>query len=340
MKHLDCFSGIGGFSLAAKRVWGSEYDNVGFVEIDRYCQEILKMRFKEAMIYGDIRKVTAADFNADIDILTGGFPCQPFSTCGKRKGKEDNRYLWPELHRLIRETRPRWFIGENVAGIIKMELDTVLSDLEKEGYSTQTFIIPACGINAPHRRNRVWIVGYSQKSGTTPKREVLGEGEGNKKSPDTFEIVPNVADSDGNVLEKRGVARYHNTERFIKRSNVDASDTQSGESRQQAKQEGGEDTCGGSGEVTTYPNVGGIRRHERQNIEKGTTSCGSWSENWIEVATRLCGVDDGLPARVDGLELSKQRHRIKRLEALGNAIVPEVVEEIMIAIKLTEGRNG
>ncbi len=97
----------------------------------------------------------------EINLLTGGFPCQPFSIAGKRKGKEDNRFLWPEMFRIIKETRPRWIIAENVAGIVRMALDDCLSDLEGEGYSTQAVIIPACTVNAPHRRDRIWIVGYS-----------------------------------------------------------------------------------------------------------------------------------------------------------------------------------
>ncbi|MEE9612810.1 MAG: DNA cytosine methyltransferase, partial [Desulfatiglandales bacterium] len=106
-------------------------------------------------------------------LLTGGFPCQPFSVAGQRRGKEDDRYLWPEMLRVISEAKPCWILAENVPGIFHMALDTVLADLEGEGYTTGTFIIPACSLNAPHRRNRVWIVGYSTGSrGWRATREI------------------------------------------------------------------------------------------------------------------------------------------------------------------------
>jgi len=157
MRMLDLFSGIGGFSLAASWVWGDELEIVGFVEIDKFCQKVLKKHWPDVPIYEDIKELDGTQFKS-VDLITGGFPCQPFSVAGKRKGKEDDRYLWPEMFRVIQEIKPHWVISENVIGIINMELDKVLSDLESEGYETETFIIPACGVDAPHRRNRVWIV--------------------------------------------------------------------------------------------------------------------------------------------------------------------------------------
>ncbi len=208
MKLLDLFSGIGGFSLAAQWVWGDELEIVAFCEIDPFCQKVLRKHWPNVPIIGDVRDVERetldnttgsrhleqsreieAEQNSNwkkdrlsltsgsngIDLLTGGFPCQPFSCAGKRKGKEDNRFLWPEMFRVIKEIRPRWIIAENVAGIVRMALDDCLSDLEGEGYSTQAIIIPACAVNAPHRRDRVWILAYtglnakgtSEESGST-----------------------------------------------------------------------------------------------------------------------------------------------------------------------------
>lgn len=118
MKHLDLFSGIGGFALAAQWVWGSEYENVGFCDNDPFCQKVLKKHWPEAKIYGDIRKLKPRKGAADI--VTGGFPCQPFSQAGKREGTEDNRYLWPEMLRVIRTVKPSWVIAENVYGIITL----------------------------------------------------------------------------------------------------------------------------------------------------------------------------------------------------------------------------
>lgn len=159
MNVLDLFSGIGGFSLGLTR---AGFNTIAFCEIDKYCQKILKKHWPDVPVFDDIKKLRAKDINGTIDVICGGFPCQPFSVAGNRIGKDDDRYLWPEMLRIIQESRPRWVIGENVPGIIDMALDTVLFDLEREGYKTQTFIIPACAINAPHRRDRIWIVANNE----------------------------------------------------------------------------------------------------------------------------------------------------------------------------------
>ncbi|MCE5333932.1 MAG: DNA (cytosine-5-)-methyltransferase [Desulfobacteraceae bacterium] len=186
MRHLDLFSGIGGFALAASWVWGSEHEIVAFCEIDKYCRSVLGKHWPGAPIIEDIRDVTAKalsdlavlqwkaiersepDGNLpvdEIDLLTGGFPCQPFSCAGKRAGKADDRFLWPEMLRVIKKTRPRFILAENVPGIIRMELDNCLSALEAEGYACGTLVIPACAVNAPHRRDRVWIVAHRFSNG-------------------------------------------------------------------------------------------------------------------------------------------------------------------------------
>jgi DNA (cytosine-5)-methyltransferase 1 len=156
--HLDLFSGIGGFALAAK--WNG-YRTVGFCDNEPYAQAVLKKHWPEVPCHKDIREVRG-DLYAGVSLLTGGFPCQPFSVAGKQRGKDDNRYLWPEMLRVIREARPAWIIGENVAGIVNLALDTVCSDLEAEGYEVEPIIIPACAVDAPHRRDRVWIVAHAK----------------------------------------------------------------------------------------------------------------------------------------------------------------------------------
>jgi DNA (cytosine-5)-methyltransferase 1 len=202
---LDLFSGIGGFSLAAR--WTGQIETVAFVEIDTFCQKVLKKHWPDVPIISDIREVTGdrlreiiADTvgtgnqyapdaarellngswntgpgrgtepsDCNIDILTGGFPCQPFSCAGKRKGTEDNRFLWPEMLRVIREVEPTWVIAENVRGLLSIDNGVVFekccSDLEALGYEVQPFVIPACAVNAPHRRDRVWIVAHSTSGG-------------------------------------------------------------------------------------------------------------------------------------------------------------------------------
>ena len=195
--HLDLFSGIGGFAIAFQR---AGFETVGFCEKDEYAQKILVKQFGAIVedskcdrrqswrpkqsrqqrgiasdspsprLHPDIFTLNGADY-AGVDVITGGFPCQPFSTAGKRKGKEDDRHLWPEMLRVISEARPAWVLGENVPGIVSMELDSVLSDLENIGYSCWPCVVPACAVDARHRRDRVWIVAYSDAAGWRKQRK-------------------------------------------------------------------------------------------------------------------------------------------------------------------------
>lgn len=164
MNVLDLFSGIAGFTRGLESVG---FTTSAFCERDPYAQAVLKKHYPEIKIYDDIREVTGERLKADgftIDVITGGWPCQPVSQVGKRKGEADNRYLWPQMFRVINEVRPRWVIGENVTGIIKMGIDTVLADLEGIGYTTQTFDLPAASVGANHQRRRVFIVGHDEAS--------------------------------------------------------------------------------------------------------------------------------------------------------------------------------
>ncbi len=299
MRHLDLFSGIGGFAYAIDQVW----DNAEhiFCDNDKFCQQVLKKHWPNSKIYDDIREITSNTYqsgcvhwqlekqsterhdktqcepipgisSSGVFILTGGFPCQPFSQAGKRRGVEDDRHLWPEMLRVIRLTQPQWVIAENVRGILTIEqgmvFEQVCTDLENEGYEVQPIIIPAVSVNAPHRRDRIWFVA-NRKSGKPGK----------------------------SAEQKRG--------EDIGGRNSDASDT----------------------------NARGIRRYQRKGDEKETASRNSWERNWLEAATEFCGVDDGLPVELDGFELSKAGHRNERLKSLGNAIVPQVAIEILKAIK-------
>ena len=164
MKVLDLFSGIGGFSLGLDR---AGMETVAFCEIEDYPVTVLNKHWPDVPVYRDVRKLTGEQIEQEVgrvNVICGGFPCQPFSVAGQQKGKEDDRHLWPEMFRLIQEIRPRWVIGENVAGFIRMALDDVLHDLEGEGYTTQSFVIPACAVGGIHRRDRCWIVAHSGDS--------------------------------------------------------------------------------------------------------------------------------------------------------------------------------
>jgi len=320
MRHLDLFSGIGGFAYAAKMVWGEDYECIGFCDNDKYCQQLLKRRFPNVKIWDDIRAVTAdteSDRNSrnngnntetqekirggiikhrssnqpQTDIITGGFPCQPFSCAGKRKGTADDRFLWDEMYRVICEFVPRWVIAENVRGLLSIEegmvFNKVLTDLENAGYEVQPFIIPACAVNAPHRRDRVWIIANKQ----CERPYGLGQEESIAREQQIYENQKqgwNEMAGDNGGCNRRG----------------DVANPESGKSEQQTEQEG------------------------REDIGRG-----SWEANWLEVATELCGVSYGLSAELDGFKLSKSGHRVERLKALGNSIVPQVAMEIMKAIK-------
>jgi DNA (cytosine-5)-methyltransferase 1 len=316
MKHIDLFSGIGGFSYAADQVW-PDLEHI-FCDIDPFCRAVTQKHWPGSTHYADIRELIAnaerernggglgngysskgkipvgketsyartdeignGGTESETWLVTGGFPCQPFSQAGRRRGTADDRYLWPAMFRVIQLTSPQWVIGENVGGFVTwnegMVLEQVCTDLESEGYEVQPFIIPACAVNAPHRRDRVWIVANKQRPGL---ERGIEQGEGQRGQSGRIWI--NEKQNAQNTIGKRSGWRMEGRRQVLGRKGSEAKDA-------------GPD----------------------------------WEENWIEVATRLCRVDDGLPARVDGPELSKSAHRRERLKSLGNAIVPQVALEIM-----------
>ena len=311
MRHIDLFSGIGGFALAASWVWGPDHHIVSLCEIDPFCRKILNKHWPDAPVHDDIKTLEGKPYAGTIDILTGGFPCQPYSVAGKRKGKEDDRALWPEMLRVIQEAKPRWIIGENVTGFVNMGLDDCLSDLEGEGYETTSFIIPACAVNAPHRRDRTWIVANRQ-SWKNDMRICGGMAETQEFRE---RINPTACIGD----------QYA--------SNAQNLNSRSGLCKTGSKQNGDQPSDGsGVATHTSRQRLQGGQRtgtHDERPAPHGSvTECHSaWDEPWIEAATRLCRVDDGI---------SRQMDRTKRLKALGNAIVPQVAFKIMKAIEFTQ----
>ncbi len=203
MTHVDLFSGIGGFALAAG--WAG-FRTVCFCEIDPYCQAVLQKHWPGVPIIGDVRDVTRGSINGRPTLVTGGVPCQPASVAGKRRGKDDDRWLWPEAFRVVRELRPHWCLFENVNGLLTLEdgvvFDHLLSDLEGIGYSDRPFVVPACAVNAPHRRDRVWIVANAEvpewgaMRQDHPRRRTTETG-----GPSIREGCQDVADSGINGLE-------------------------------------------------------------------------------------------------------------------------------------------
>jgi DNA-cytosine methyltransferase len=217
MKLLDLFSGIGGFSLGAE---AHGIETIGFVEKDPFCQRVLKKHWPDVPIESDIRNVKGENYGAT-DIISGGFPCQPFSVAGKRKGTDDDRYLWDETIRVVAEVKPRWFIGENVEGLINIQdgmvLRQVQDDLEKEGFQVQCLVIPASGIGAWHQRKRVWIIAYSNNNGLKRGQSETCNKDASGKNNTSFrgESASNTSRSDddrGNKKKPRideSVSRSH-----------------------------------------------------------------------------------------------------------------------------------
>jgi DNA (cytosine-5)-methyltransferase 1 len=322
MIHLDLFSGIGGFALAVDEVWPN-VEHI-FCEINPFCQKVLQKHWKESVIYGDIRDVNKNslsdgriyrepkeqtnlrnvwDFGTRneprVHLLTGGFPCQPFSQAGKRKGTNDNRYLWPEMLRVIQEFKPTRVVAENVRGLLTIEqgvvFEQVCLDLERENYEVQPFIIPAVAVNAPHRRDRVWFVAYNTNGGRRSSKAITDE---ERYAPQPRE---------NGELEGR-----------LERPYNDASDLSS-EGRERNRIQG-------AGRLGQH-----CRDRKGQELQKFNVE--RWSENWLEVATELCRVDDGLPEGLDFSGYTKAGHRVEWLKSLGNAIVPQVAIEIFKAIR-------
>ena len=257
MKVLDLFSGIGGFSLGLER---AGMETVAFCEIDKFCQKVLNKHWPNVPIFEDVRSL---DYDGTVDVICGGFPCQPFSVAGKQKGKEDDRHLWPAMFSLIQKYRPNWVIGENVAGLVNMGLDDVLTDLESEGYTVRTFVIPACAINAPHRRDRVWIVGYSEHDGPLTSTE---RGEFNKTSN-------NHTQGQNKASQSTGASKSANNEAMA--------DT---------LREG----------LQGFRGFDEIIEDARQ---KGFSRGGvGGSKEWSEIASRVCRDDDGVSNRMDRLK--------------------------------------
>ena len=304
MKVLDLFSGIGGFSLGLER---AGMETVAFCENDKFCQKVLAKHWPDVPIHNNIEELDGREYKGTVDLVCGGFPCQPFSVAGQQRGKEDDRALWPEMLRVIREVEPSWVIGENVVGIIHMELDNVLSDLEGAGYSCQTFVIPACAVDAKHRRDRVWIIAShtnfnSKPDGSQYEAERSGQLD--------------VADADSSHIKRRGLSSGV----YEKNSNTNSRGTQEENvaDAECLRQQGqGEHEHSGNQEAHRERQAShaldvGFREKRRSQPRMG---------GMVDGVSRWMDEPEGIP-RVIG----KVPDRVHRLKALGNAVVPQVVE--------------
>ena len=299
MTHGSLFSGIGGFDLAAQ--WMG-WENVFHVERDPFCRQVLSHHFPKSQSFDDVKTFDATHLRGRVSVISGGFPCQPFSAAGKRAGTSDDRYLWPEMFRIIREARPTYVVAENVRGLISwnegLVLDTVCADLEREGYEVFPVVLPAASVNAPHRRDRIWIVAHANdERGAGGPRQVQG--------------------ADGEVSQRDDDAQ----------------------------------PCHAGAADTTNANGYGLQRCLPTDIDRQSPSPKELAEERLRNATGpqvqfqnfptvapLCGRDDGLPQRLDGITFPKWRR--ESIKAYGNAIVPQVALQIFRAIEDIDRRTA
>jgi|694.fasta_scaffold146252_2 DNA (cytosine-5)-methyltransferase 1 len=336
MKHGSLFSGIGGFDLAAE--WMG-WENVFHCEWNEFGQKVLHHYWPNAETFTDITKSDFTKYANKIDILTGGFPCQPYSMAGKRKGKEDERHLWPEMLRAIREIKPKYIVGENVFGLLNwnggLVFDEVHTDLEFEGYEVQAVVIPAAAVNAPHGRDRVWFVAYNYNNGlhgTKDGQSVGQRDERNKEGQNQTCESTRCAKEDASFTANtkncgcgRGVCeRCSNGKRKLF-------------SDEQRRCEMGGEIKGhsGIGNVTDTANIGRKDALENGELEGGRFGIGNKPPTWDAFPSQspICGGDDGIPTKLDGITFSKWRN--ESIKAYGNAIVPQVAYEIFKAIQRT-----
>jgi DNA (cytosine-5)-methyltransferase 1 len=343
LKVLDLFSGIGGFSLGLHST--GIFDTIKFVEFDKYCQKVLNKNFPNIPIEGDIRNVKGTEFEADV--ITGGFPCQPFSVAGKQKGTNDNRYLWPEMFRLIKEIKPEFVIGENVQGIINLQdgmvLRQVLNDLEGEGFEVQCFLIPASGIGAWHQRNRTWIIGHSKHNGllasekrSRDKKINGGTSEGQNQTIESERTSGST--NDGNVsntnsgLRGRWGTIGESGEDQIWRFRTEEEEQTTHDIRSQtigcnALSREGEEDVPHSNEIGLQGrSIQSNNMQDGSNADQTSSSSIGQQQTWWEVESSICRIPNGISYELD-------KDRASRIKTLGNAIVPQIAREIGLAIK-------
>lgn len=399
MKHGSLFSGIGGFDLAAE--WMG-WENVFHCEWNEFGKKVLNYYWPESISYHDITKTDFTIHRGGIDILTGGFPCQPFSGAGKRKGTDDNRYLWPEYLRTIREVKPTFVIGENVAGILsmgerevfakvegrsvtrfadidkyeaiytrqeKMLVNSICEDLEKEGYHVQPFIIPAAGVGAPHRRDRIWFIAYANHHGQYGSKN----GQSNKKGDDcgkareeavkqfkrcSCEATRFITNPNSSGFKKRQLDGSE-----ISGSNKERRDSSNNNSKAKECCNATNAKCNGRHKRRTVGKLQEEKTEKRSLLHEqskrlsqkqdvtNTCSCGRTQNNqkqqteqfkqdipsWRNFPTQspVCDGDDGLSSRLDSITFPKWRS--ESIKAGGNAIVPQIAFQIFKAIdKMTK----
>jgi DNA (cytosine-5)-methyltransferase 1 len=328
MTHGSLFSGIGGFDLAAQ--WMG-WENKFHCEWNEFGQKVLHHYWPNAELFTDITKSDFKKYYGTIDIISGGFPCQPYSSAGKRLGKEDDRHLWPEMLRVIREVRPRWVVGENVFGLVNwsggLVFQEVQSDLEAEGYEVQPYVLPAAAVGAPHRRDRVWFVAHANGiRGTQVERR-------RDRESNEFNQITKNADASNPFC----IRLEHGKET----GNICESTT---EAQNQGRKSAKPIKAIGSNGYATDTNGKMLEHGDRQRQTAWATqqkvrikpSCSAGLPQWqaFPTVSPICSRNDGISNQLDGITFSKWRN--ESIKAFGNAVVPQVVYQIFMAIETYE----
>jgi DNA (cytosine-5)-methyltransferase 1 len=323
LNHISLFSGIGGIDLAAH--WAG-FQTIQLVERDPFCQKVLQKNFPGVPIHGDITTFDATGFRGRTHLVSGGFPCQPFSHAGKRRGKEDDRHLWPEMLRVIAEAQPTFVLGENVAGFVNLALDDCLFDLEAQGYEAWAFVLPACAVTALHRRDRCFIVArhvaYAMRSGGSPE-----PGEQQEERPE-------IAEGSGSKdVAYTKIMHSDEREDQPQRSIPELGDCGSENVLYAGCESGAQE-----GSSTCPVRARGHTRHATGRNGGGSRPI----NNWLVFEPELGRSTDGISSWVDGsweaglarvvTKEARCGDHSSRLKSLGNAVVPQQVYPILKAI--------
>jgi DNA (cytosine-5)-methyltransferase 1 len=303
MKHGSLFSGIGGFDLAAE--WMG-WENVFHCEWMEFPRKVLDYYWPNADSHTDICKTDFTKYEGTVDIISGGFPCQPFSLAGKRKGTDDERYLWGEMLRAIREIKPTWVIAENVFGIVNIDgglvFEQVCLDLENEGYEVQPFIIPAAAKNAPHRRDRCWFIAQNTMHSGCVHRG--NEQEGTK------------------IWEQRNTCTRDSNGVCISKRNATDTDSRGLEGSIEVGWNG--NNVIGQSEFGNATDTGLLGQTKRKEQTARIIQHSGWQN--FPTQSPICSGDDGLPTELDGITFSKWRN--ESIKGYGNAIVPQIALQL------------
>ena len=352
MLHISLFSGIGGFDLAAE--WAG-WTNIVSCEINPFGNKVLNHYWPDAYHHTDIHTLTIEKINEELTkrrganwrtndiVLTGGFPCQPYSLAGKRLGKEDERHLWPQMLRVIQEVKPTWIVGENVHGLINwsdgLVFNEVQTDLETQGYEVQAFVLPACAADAPHRRDRVWIVAHRDSA---PTKHTIQAGRNLLTSESGERAFTN---ANGNGQQRSNGKHEVNASeggQYAQRDTIEgakygftayAANIGQEQPRNTRKRRSGlKDSCSYEKRFSTYTN--GIRQSgEKHGHQESGFSCeNSKGISWHNFPTEppVCSRDDGFSTKLDGITFPKWRN--ESIKAAGNAIVPQIAFRIFDTI--------